>query len=305
MTRPTNNSTNTTYQPPRQSPSQQRQLSSGTRHQQQPMTNERASPRTPSQRGTNHTAPPAHQQPITRRPQHWTSNADERDLMQEETVEEEGDDDILDDYPRRMPRSVIPYRHTRLDYPYTDEMPTRASSSPPPDRRLIRQSTTADPETAADPRSAPRRRWRWHPLVYVGLLLCIMVIGYLLFGAVSTWWQTTVDGWQYGYPRTYQTDAVVGHHDSPANPSHFIAINLHGHIEVIEFPGGDATHARVYLISTLMGNGKDLAPVTLSFKDVTGDGKPDMIVSAGGTIVVYINDSGQFRPLKPGEQVTL
>ena len=114
-----------------------------------------------------------------------------------------------------------------------------------------------------------------------------------------------MDGWQYGYPRTSQTDAVVGHHDSPANPSHFIAINLHSHIEVIEFPGGDVTHARVYLGPTLIGTGQDLVPVTLSFKDVNGDGKPDMIVSVGGTIVVFINDNGQFRPLKPGEQVTL
>ena len=141
--------------------------------------------------------------------------------------------------------------------------------------------------------------------MYVGLLLCVMVLGYLLFGAVSTWWQSTVDGWQYGYPRTSQTDAVVGHDDSPANPSHFIAINLHSHIEVIEFPGGDVTHARVYVISTLIGSGQDLVPVTLSFKDVTGNGKLDMIVSVGGTIVVFINENGQFRPLKPGEQVTL
>ena len=141
--------------------------------------------------------------------------------------------------------------------------------------------------------------------MYIGLGLCIMVLGYLLVGAVSSWWQGTWDGWHYGYPRTSQTDAVVGHDDSPSNPSHFIAINLHSHIEVIEFPGGDVTHARVYLGPQLVGNGADLAPVTLTFKDVNGDGTPDMIVSAGGTIVVFLNDQGQFRPLKPGEQVTV
>ena len=226
--------------------------------------------------------------------------------MQEEEYDRETDAAAMDDYPLWTARSVVPYRHTKLDYPYTNTIATRTSSSPSPERRLIRQSGPDAPDTAAAARPAPsRRRWRWHPLFFVGLGLFIMVIGYLLFGAVSAWWQSTVNGWQYGYPRTFQTDAVVGHHDSPVNPSHFIAINLHSHIEVIEFPGGDVTHARVYLGQTLIGTGEDLAPVTLAFRDVNGDGKPDMIVSVGGTIVVFINDGGQFRPLKPGEQVTL
>jgi hypothetical protein len=276
-----------------QSSQQRRQLPTGTR-QQPPVTGDR-----PSQRGTTY-APP-HQQPITRRPQQKTTAAYDADTLQEEY-----DEEASDDAPRWTARSVIPYRHTRLDYPYTQTTPPR-TSSPPPERRLIRQRgpDTQDTSEAAARPAPSRRRWRWHPLFFVGLGLFIMVMGYLLFGAVSTWWQSMVDNWQYGYPRTYQTDAVVGHHDSPANPSHFIAINLHSHIEVIEFPGGDVTHARVYLGPTLIGSGEDLTPVTLSFKDVTGGGKLDMIVSVGGTIVVFINDGGQFRPLKPGEQVTL
>ena len=286
-------SSNNAYQQKQLSP-QGRQLPAGTR-QQQPATGERSSTRT-SQRGTTHAVPPP-LQPIKLRPQRQTTAAYDADTMQEE----EYDDGATDGSLTRTPSSVVPYRHTRSDYPYTGERPPRASL-PPPDRRPARQST---PEASEAARPAPRRRWRWHPLIFVGLGLFIMMLGYLLFGAVSTWWQTTVDGWQYGYPRTYQTDAVVGHHDSPANPSHFIAINLHSHIEVIEFPGGDVTHARVYLGPTLIGTGEDLAPVTLSFRDVNGDGKPDLIVSVGGTIVVFINDNGQFRPLKPGEQVTL
>ncbi len=34
------------------------------------------------------------------------------------------------------------------------------------------------------------------------------------------------------YPRTFQVDAVVGHNDSATNPSHFIAMNLNGRIEM-------------------------------------------------------------------------
>jgi hypothetical protein len=256
MTRASNNA-----HQQRQSSAQQRQLPAGTR-QQQSLTGDR-SPLRPSQRGTNRSAPPL-QQPITRRPQQQTTAAYDADTLQEEEY-----DDALDDSPMRTPSSVIPYRYTRLDYPYTGERPAR-TSSPSPERRPVRQSTPDTP--AAHP--APRRRRKWHPLLYVGLGLLIMVVGYLLFGAVSAWWQTTVDGWHYGYPRTYQTDAVVGHDDSASHPSHFIAINLHSHVEVIEFPGGDVTHARVYLGPTLIGSGEDLVPVTLSFKDVKGMASP-------------------------------
>src|SRR2546425_1583080 len=49
---------------------------------------------------------------------------------------------------------------------------------------------------------------------------------------------TLFRSWHYGRPRTFQTDAVVGHNDSAASPSHFIAINLNRHVEVIECPGG-------------------------------------------------------------------
>jgi hypothetical protein len=54
----------------------------------------------------------------------------------------------------------------------------------------------------------------------------------------------------------------------------------------------------------LYGDGEDLAVVTLSFKDVNGDGKPDMIITVANTHIAYINENGQFRPLKPGEQVS-
>jgi hypothetical protein len=264
-----------------------------------------------SQRGMNHAAPPP-QQPIKHRPQQQTTAAYDADTLQEDEREEERQAAALL-FPARTPRSSLNYQRLTRDQPRTAPPGSLAHGSQTRHRPRTEEAAEEDLDTRPTQRDTrlalpPRRRrgrWRWHPLLFVGLGLFIMVMGYLLFGAVSSWWQTTVDGWRYGYPRTYQTDAVVGHHDSPANPSHFIAINLHSHIEVIEFPGGDVTHARVYLGPTLIGAGSDLAPVTLAFKDVNGDGKPDLIVSVGGTIVVFINDGGQFRPLKPGEQVTL
>jgi hypothetical protein len=111
-----------------------------------------------------------------------------------------------------------------------------------------------------------------------------------------------MDDIRYGRPRTFQIDYFVGHNESAGIASHFIAINLHGHIEIIEMPGGDATHARIYIGPQLFTPDSDLVPVTLSFRDVNGDHQPDMIIHFQGTQVVFINDHGGFRPLRPEER---
>ncbi len=86
-----------------------------------------------------------------------------------------------------------------------------------------------------------------HPLLYLGIgMLAMLALWTVLISAIS-WYNTSMDDIHYGRPRTFQTDAFVGHNESAGIPSHFIAINLHGHIEVIEFPGGDAAHARIFI----------------------------------------------------------
>ena len=45
--------------------------------------------------------------------------------------------------------------------------------------------------------------------------------------------------------------------------------------------------------------------VTLHFKDVNGDGKPDMIVSVQDSTIIFLNENGQFRPVRSGEHVNL
>ena len=150
-----------------------------------------------------------------------------------------------------------------------------------------------------------RRTRRRLPLlaIFLGMAVAaILAVGLSSFGA---WWQMHQNDVQYGRPRTFQFDAVVGHGDSPANPTHFIIINLDRHVEVIEFPGGDGTHARMYLGPTLFGDGQDLTPVTAEVRDVNGDGKPDLILHIQDQRIVFINDGTMFRPLKPGEKVNL
>src|SRR5262249_27671695 len=133
----------------------------------------------------------------------------------------------------------------------------------------------------------------------VGMLaMCAM---FLLLSSAVTWIQEMRDDLTYGRPRTFQINAVVGHNDSVANPSHFIALNLNRHVEVIEIPGGDDTKEKVYDITILLGDGQDLTPVTLSFRDLLGNGKLDMIIHIQHIDIAMINENGTFRNAKPGE----
>lgn len=144
-----------------------------------------------------------------------------------------------------------------------------------------------------------------HPLLYLGLGMLGMLLLWTVLTMLLGWGNTLLNDMRYGRPRTFQIDAYVGHNEQSGIPSHFLAINLNRHIEVIELPGGDATHARIYIGPQLYGNGDELVPVTLNFIDANGDGKKDMLISFQGSRVVFINDQNGFRPLQAGERVQI
>ncbi len=131
------------------------------------------------------------------------------------------------------------------------------------------------------------------PAIGIGMIFAVLLVflGQFLVG----WIGTTMDDLRYGRPRTYQVDAVVGQNDSITHPSHFLALNLRGQIEVIEFPAGDAAHAKVYLGPHLYGTNADLVPVTLRFIDSRHDHQPDMIVQVQGEQMVFSNSQGSFH----------
>ena len=142
-----------------------------------------------------------------------------------------------------------------------------------------------------------RRNFQIHWLVFVGIALLLMIAGWTAFNDLGAWWQNHQDDSTYGMPRTFQTDAVVGHNDSNSSPSHFIALNLRGQIYVIELPGGDATKARGYYITSEAGNDAN-PPVKVTFQDIGHDGKLDMVVTIGDPpdplIVFLFNNGSQF-----------
>lgn len=143
--------------------------------------------------------------------------------------------------------------------------------------------------------------YQTHPLFYLGIGMVVAVVLWMVLSTVCSWSAVTLDDIRYGRPRTFQEDTWVGHNEQTGVPSHFIAVNLNRHIEIIELPGGDPAHAKVYVGPQLYGANDDLVPVTLKFIDVNKNHKPDMLVSFQGTHFVFINDQGVFRPMNPSE----
>lgn len=203
---------------------------------------------------------------------------------------------ILTSSDQVTPRSIL--RHRPIGTHGTLAEPPRV---PRASRTQIHQPTpTSTPAPVHVPggTSAKARSSSWQQRLLVvgigiGMILAVLLVfvGQLLVG----WIGTSIDDLHYGRPRTYQVDAVVGQNDSALHPSHFIAVNLNGQIEVIEFPGGDAAHAKVYLGPHLYGQNSSLIPVTLQFIDTRHDHHPDMIVLVQGEHLIFHNGGGTFH----------
>jgi hypothetical protein len=137
-----------------------------------------------------------------------------------------------------------------------------------------------------------------HPMFYIGICLIIMVVFLTAYTLIPQAFQKWQDDRIYGYPRTFQTDANVGH----GGTEHFLALNNHGTIEVVEIPSdpGKTNQPRLYIIVRLSSQGADLVPATISFPDVNGDGKVDMQVAvldgANPSVWILFNNGTTFVP---------
>ncbi len=230
--------------------------------------------------------------------------------------DEEDDDSIYQTRPPSSSRRYLqPVEHDTLDDADIQKAPfiqkRRSSANATTSTGIASQAIdpkTTGPRTAVSP---PRASWRYRgavrrfPLAAIIIGMILMALLAYLLSSFGSWWQIHQDDVTYGRPRTFQMDAVVGHNDSPANPSHFIFLNLNRHVEIIELPGGDGTHAHIYIGPTLFGDGQDLTPITGEFRDVNGDGRPDMIVHIQDQRLVYINTGTEFRPALPSDHVQL
>ena len=124
----------------------------------------------------------------------------------------------------------------------------------------------------------------------MGIALLLILLGQIVAG----WAQITWDDWHYGRPRTSQVDQYVGHELVGQPASHFLALNNRGRIEVIELPGDDAAHARIFLGPQLAGTNADLVSVTVRFVDPGHTHYPDMIIQVQTLSIFFHNTHETF-----------
>jgi hypothetical protein len=200
----------------------------------------------------------------------------------------------------QIARHQIPKRATAAHYPAEEDMPDSYYPQRMPSSTRRYQAADGNQVIQQGNRRIviheeppPKRRAHW--LLFVGIGMVVMIALWLLVQLVSIWWTNEQLNATYQYPRTYQADEVVGHGDSTDHPTHFIFENLHGQILIIELPGGDYTHARIYKGPTLLSDNADQIPVTAEFKDVNGDGKVDIILHIQDQRIVFLNTGTGFK----------
>ena len=218
-------------------------------------------------------------------------------------------------YPTSQPvNSTVPTRRQGMtrDLPpqmrqtgHTGRQP-RLPVQPPP------VYTTTSPRSTRPSKppvkEKPQRRVHW--LLPAGVGMVAMLVLWVLGSTALSWGINRYNDFKYGYPRTFHTDAVVGHGDSELHKSHFMAINYNHQAVIFEMMGGDtgAGKSISYVVNFISSENDDLAPVTLDFKDLNADKKPDMIVhvhlSNQDQVVVFINDGKKFRPATPNDKLT-
>ncbi|GAC1634710.1 MAG: hypothetical protein NVS4B11_36740 [Ktedonobacteraceae bacterium] len=225
---------------------------------------------------------------------------------------------------RPAPTTDEDVARTRIDYdtqgiitlePKTRQRQSssRAFSTRQPSNRLAKQPTqprVATKRPSQKIAARPKQERQFHWLVPTGITMIIAIACYLLLYVAWTGGRGLYNDWAYGATtRTSHLEAVVGDHDTATSPTHFIATNLHGTIDIIELPGGDITHAKVFPGPHLLWSNADKAVVTLEVKDVNGDKKPDIIVHVQGdtdllfrqTTANFIlrNNGSGFSPMSP------
>jgi hypothetical protein len=180
------------------------------------------------------------------------------------------------------------------DYP--DEPPRRHSSAVRYSTAPSRRETVHLQPKLTKVFTRPRRVDRATLVIWLCLGLIVMIGGWWLLSVAATWWQGVQDNLKYGTPRTFQADQYVGLGDSPGHPDHFIALNLHGVIEVVQINPQDPTRDAVYVLTSV---GNESVPASLSFRDMNGDGKMDIVVTIGDSTpytIAMLNNGKSFQP---------
>src|SRR6266480_6997529 len=237
-----------------------------------------------------------------------------RSRRDDEWVEDQllAEDDLLPSNPPRPPSSSIRWNSTSTGRRATGSRdvpnePTRQQIPVPTRRTADVYNPTTGPVQARNGRnpvfeSAPLplpaqnvEQKRVHWLLYVGVGMIAALALWVTAATLLAWGTEKYNDIIYGNPRIYQTDYFVGHnHDSQTHQSHFIALNLHGQVIIVELPAGDPTKSIDYIGPALIAVGDEKIPVTLSFSDVNNDHRVDMIVHIQDKEVHFCNNGTKF-----------
>jgi hypothetical protein len=237
-----------------------------------------------------------------------------RSRRNEEWVEDEllAEDDPLASNPPRPPSSSIRWNTTSTGRRATGSRDvsietTHQQISVPTRRTTDLYNPTTGPVQARYGRntvfeSAPRplpaqnvEQKRVHWLLYVGVGMIAALALWVTAATLLGWGTEKYNDIIYGNTRIYQTDEAVGHnHDSKTHPSHFIALNLHGQVIIVELPAGDPTKSIDYIGPALIAVGDEKIPITLSFSYVNNDHMVDMIVHIQDKEVDFCNNGTRF-----------
>jgi hypothetical protein len=199
------------------------------------------------------------------------------------------DNDAL--YDTHIPTSTRRYTAPATKPPPRTVMRVTRHQGRPPTQRAIQAPTLYE--------QPPVQQRRIHFLVYVGVAMVCMVMGWWVLSNLVQWWEFQQDNWHYGTPRTFQIDADVKH----GGMSHFTVENLNGHILIYEVQLTDMTKPHLYIGPTFSGAGTELQPATISFEDINGDGYPDMIITVGNGRYILMNDHSAFRPVNSSDHI--
>jgi hypothetical protein len=204
----------------------------------------------------------------------------------------------LEDYPYITTTRSRYHAPTTETYVEIDEEGQEVSTRPPNRTSARRYDLAPYRHGRGERRTEELLRPGRHPMFYIGICLVILVAFLTAYTLIPPSYQKWSDDRTYGYPRTSQTDANVGH----GGIEHFLALNNHGTIEVLEIPSDPSktNQPRMYIIVRLTNQGADLVSATLSFPDINGDGKPDMQVTvldgSNPSIWILFNNGTTFVP---------
>ena len=212
--------------------------------------------------------------------------------------EDNGDEDYDGDgdvWPPRMPTSTRRYNPqvweqggTRYEY-----HPQLVHTNIPPRAKAVRQPA----EHATEGMPAPTgQRHHMHWLVFVGAGAMLALSLWIGAAYLNAWWINTQNDWTYTQAfRTFSTDRPVGHNgDSNARPSHFIVQNDNRRIIIIELPANDVSKAIIYSAPTLIGDGQDRTPATLSFQVDAQTGRLDLVLRVQDQTYLFTNNGTKF-----------